>query len=243
MSESVADLPHTDPSFARAELTLGWRAAIAFHRRLFRLAVHDLSNPLAAARLLAELARRGASSDNDVSALLEQLGVAAERLQGLRALLREGGSESFEVTVALDLAYSLVEREAERVGVVLNVDRAEEINVFLPRHFFLQATIALLLASIESAEDGDVMILRARCRNRQAESQDSPDELLIELESSVRRRRVCRPEELLCLEMLAGDLGGFLEITPGQNEPGARPGHDPDWRLVLPSLSMASELF
>lgn len=224
--------PSASDDPARADLRLGWRAALAFHRRLFRLAVHDLSNPLAAARLLAELARRGASSADDVAALVDQLGVAAERLQGLRALLRQGGAESFEVTATLELAFQLVSREVERVGAKLIVDQAEELTAFLPRHFFLQATLAGLLASIESADDGDVLVLRARRAaaidsNRGAAGGDL---LLVELQSSGKRRRACEAEEKLCLEMLADDLGGRFEILPGDQLAG-----DPDWRLAIPA--------
>lgn len=203
---------------------LGWRAANAFHRRIFRLAVHDLSNPLAAARLLAELARRGASSDTDVNALLEQLGVAAERLQGLRVLLREGGPENVELGATLELASSLIAREAERVGVRLLIDRAEDVVAVVPRHLLLQAVLAGLLTSLESGADGDVFILRSRS--------GPEDRKWVELESSGRGQRSCRPEELLCLELLASDLGGIFEV-----EPGTRPAHDPDWRLVLPSTA------
>lgn len=222
---------------ASGDLRLGWRAAIAFHRRLFRLAVHDLSNPLAAARLLAELARRGASGGDDVAALVDQLGVAAERLQGLRALLREGGPEDFEVGPALELAFQVVAREVERVGARLLVDLAEEITAFLPRHLFLQATIAGLLATIESAEDGDLLVLRSRLRHPEVPAEDGGEEealLVVELESASRRRRACRPDERLCLEMLASDLDGRFEILPGAGE-----GNDPDWRLVMPGLAAA----
>ncbi len=233
MSQIPAEARQNDSTTtAEDPLRLGWRAAISFHRRLFRLAVHDLSNPLAAARLLAELARRGASGEDDVAALVDQLGVAAERLQGLRALLREAGPESFEVTAALDLAYQVVAREVERVGARLIVDLAEEVTAFLPRHLFLQATLAGLLATIESAEDGDVLVLRARLRADESETKDAEEDeplLVVELESSVRRRRPCRAEERLCLEMLAGDLGGRFEILPG-----AGGANDPEWRLAMP---------
>lgn len=236
MSLPVAETrPPTTDKEARDELRRGWRAAIAFHRRLFRLAVHDLSNPLAAARLLAELARRGASSADDVAALVEQLGVAAERLQALRALLRQGGAESFEVTAALALAFQLVAREVDRVGARLIVDQAEEMTALLPRHYFLQATVAGLLASIECAEDGDILMLRARLRPAGEDGAAGEATLLIELESSGRRGRTCPAEERLCLEMLADDLGGFFEILPGEKPAGGRPG--PDWRLVAPLRS------
>lgn len=230
MTLDPADSRQPAGEAASDELRLGWRAAISFHRRLFRLAVHDLSNPLAAARLLAELARRGASGEDDVAALVDQLGVAAERLQGLRALLREGGPESFEVGAALELAFQVVAREVERVGARLLVDLAEEITAFLPRHLLLQATLAGLLATIEDAEDGDVLVLR--CRRREGEEEPL---LVVELESSGRRRRACRPEERLCLEMLASDLDGRFEILPG-----AGAGNDPDWRLVMPGLPDAA---
>ncbi len=138
---------------------------------------------------MAELARRGASSADDVAALVDQLGVAAERLQGLRALLRQGGAESFEVTATLELAFQLVSREVERVGAKLIVDQAAELTACLPRHFFLQATVAGLLASIESADDGDVLVLRARPRTAAARARARA--LLVELQSSGRRRRPC----------------------------------------------------
>lgn len=205
---------------ARETALLGWRAAIAFHRRIFRLAVHDLSNPLAAARLLAELARRGASSDDDVNALLEQLGIAAERLQGLRVLLREAGPENVELGAVLELAAALIARETERVGARLMVDRAEDLVAMVPRHLLLQVVLAGLLTSLEGAADGDVLILRSR--------REPGERLLVELESSGRGERPCRPEERLCLDLLAQDLGGIFEV-----EPGTRPAHDPDWRLVL----------
>lgn len=222
---------------ARGEVRRGWSAAIAFHRRLFRLAVHDLSNPLAAARLLAELARRGASSEDDVAALLDQLGVAAERLQGLRALLREGGPESFEVAAALELAFQVAAREADRVGARLMLDLAEEITAFLPRHLFLQAVLAGLLATIESAEDGEVLVLRARRRRIEGRRAEDEDELLlVELESSGRRRRDLRPEERLCFEMLASDLDGVFEVLPGAGE-----AADPDWRLLMPGLPVGAD--
>lgn len=225
MSIPVAEArQHSTEAAAGEKLRLGWRAAISFHRRLFGLAVHDLSNPLAAARLLAELGRRGASGQDDLAALLEQLGLAAERLQALRALLREAGPESFAVTTVLELAEKLVAREVDRAGARLLVDLAEEITVVLPRHLFLQAVLAGLLASLRDAQEGDVLILRARCRPA-ADGQG--DQLLIELESSTRVHHASPPEELLCLEMLAGDLGGRFEILPGEAPAG------PDWRLAM----------
>jgi hypothetical protein len=226
MSPPVAEARQLSTEATAGEkLRLGWRAAISFHRRLFGLAVHDLSNPLAAARLLAELGRRGASGQDDLAALLEQLGVAAERLQALRILLREGGPESFAVTTLLELAVKLVAREADRAGARLLVDLGEEITVNLRRHFFLQAVLAGLLASLRDAQEGDVLILRARCRQA-AEGQG--EQLLVELESSTRVREASPPEELLCLEMLASDLGGRFEILPG----GAPPA-GPEWRLLV----------
>jgi hypothetical protein len=206
-----------EPSTPGAERA--WRAASHFHRRLFRLAIHDLSNPLAAARLLAELQRRGASTAEDLEDLTGLLGRAASVLGDLRAIFRDGPCEPVDVGPALELVLALLESEKTRAGVQVLIGRLAEARLLAPRHLLLQWLLAGLLGALDASRAGDVLVLGLEIEDGQVR---------LDLQASAPATRQPSTEELLCLRELAAELGGRWLVAPGE-----RSSRDPAWALLL----------
>lgn len=218
-----------------------WLAAGRFHRRLLRLALHELANPLAAARLLAELQRRGAGSAEDQLHLADQLGRAATLLGELRALAREGLPEPIATQSTIETVLALTASEASRVGARLIVGHTEDLRVRVPRYLLLQVLVLGVLAVLDQfgdqggADQESLWVLS---------QQQEGDEVVFCLEGAASQpisktdgalsppRPAGSPADVEAFHAMVREMGGGVLVAPGD-----RVAHDPAWRFTLPGVA------
>ena len=131
--------------------------------RTLRAALHDLSNPLAAVRMVAEVAGRGLGDPTKhLRGVASHLDTVSATLTTLRSLVQTDlRSVPLDAIALVHQAVDLLTSELERrgVGVDLSGLQAPEPELEASRGSFVLLALGLLLHRLGDAVDGDVLTL------------------------------------------------------------------------------------
>lgn len=197
--------------------------------RSVRAGLHDLANPLAGVRMLAEVARRR-GDDGTLGEMVRHLDQVQDTLRRLRGLLHVDLRRKLDLRGAFARAGELLASELGRRDVTVEIDALPEESGFHEEAHLLPLALALLLASVGRSAEGDRIVLAL-----------VPREDTVCLEAHVAgSRRASTPSpptpgppdpeiETEFLRVLVSTVGGRLAHAPG-----ARADRDPDWAIEWP---------
>jgi signal transduction histidine kinase len=218
----------------RVEATLTQSSALAAAGEMAAMVAHEIRNPLAVIRSRAERVQRKIQKGAAPEEILESFEVIPQEVDRLNRIVsgylsfaRPGtaGREPGRVGAAIRMATSLLEGEARRRGIVLELDAqvAEEATVRLSTHDLQQVLVNLLLNAVQALEGQGGRI--------RVEARESGGTVLLAVEDSgpgipaSRRRDVFRPFYstkskgsglgLAIVKMLVERGGGRVEVTEG----------------------------
>ena len=135
--------------------------------RTLRSALHDVSNPMSAVRMVAEVAARGISDPTrHLSGIARHLDTATAILQSVRSVVQtESRARPLDAAALMGEAVGLLRSEAERRDITLRADdlTAPEPEIEGSRSSFLLLCLGLLLRGLGFAGEGDCWNLSATC--------------------------------------------------------------------------------
>ena len=134
--------------------------------KLMRILLHDVSNPLAAVRMMAEVASRGSRHYADPGRLtadmVQHLDVAISAMRTLRGLAQAvGRSQSLDAVALFSEAVTILGSELDRRELTVDLSRiaAPEPEIVGSRDAFLWLALGALLMTLGRSSEGDVLVI------------------------------------------------------------------------------------
>ncbi|MEM8931807.1 MAG: hypothetical protein AAGE94_11575 [Acidobacteriota bacterium] len=197
-----------------------WAAVLT---RALRAGLHDLSNPLAGARMLAEVSRLGDDGGKSGS-VVEHLDATNASLRRIRGILAADLRRQICLRAAFAQVVEMVSSELARREVEVEVEALPEDEGHHCEAMVLPFALSMVMAAVSRAAAGDRIVLTLLpCRS---------GSWLLEAHAVGSRTPPAFPDPAIdpaLLARLAEDLGGRLTVVPG-----SRPQRDPEWAVAWP---------